>query len=90
MAHLSSLAINLPTSILGRYGLKGSVKAAVALVLLLGGCAGSPHISITKNVYVIENSAPVFVGYSTESTTKSDAEITQDLQGELDLQLPVP
>jgi len=93
MAYLSSLAINLPTSFPGKFGLKVPVQATIVLVLLLGGCGlspGSPRINITKNVYVVENTAPVFLGYSTKSQTTSDADIVQELKELLKIPAPKP
>jgi len=61
-----------------------------ASLVLLSGCAGSPRINITKNVYVVENSAPVFVDYRTESSTSSDADIVQELKELLKIPAPGP
>ena len=60
----------------------------VLLSVFLAGCipAGSPRINITKNVYVYE-SCNTYIGYSTESSTTSDADIVQELE-EL-LKIPV-
>jgi len=50
-----------------------------ALMFVLVGCAGSPRITITKNVYVIK-SANAKITYKTESANSSVAEIVQDLK----------
>jgi len=60
------------------------------LAVILAGCGGinpgSPKISITKNVYIID-SDNADIGYSTESSTSNIAEITQDLKDLIDLSL---
>ena len=57
--------------------------------VFLAGCAGSPRITIEKNVS-IENSCHVVVGYSTESSTTSDADIVQELKDLLAIPPPKP
>ena len=74
------------------------------LLPFLFGCAGSPNIIIEKNIYVIINGAEaedghskiaqilypieINIEYSTESSTKSDADISQE--GELKIPIPIP
>jgi len=71
-------------------------------VFLLSSCAGSPNIKLNKNIYVIINGVeetgerkvlaevpfPIFINiyYSTESSTESDADISQE--GELKIPTP--
>ena len=49
------------------------------LILLVFGCAGSPKITINKQVYIM-NSPNAKTEYKTESTTSNVAEIVQDLK----------
>ena len=58
--------------------------------ILLAGCMGpgSPRITITKNIYIVDSSLNgVDLEYTTQSSTESMAEITQDLKDLLDLKL---
>jgi len=52
----------------------------VWLLLFTSGCAGSPRITIIKNVYIYKSDF-VSVTYRTESSTESLAEIDQALEG---------
>jgi len=71
------------------------------LLPFLISCAGSPNIRVNKNIYVLINGVeeeegkkveempfPIFINiyYNTESTTKSDADISQE--GELKIPTP--
>jgi len=58
------------------------MKTTVIFLLFLCGCAGSPRITITKNIYIMDSDY-VAVEYRTESITRSLAEIAQDLEGTL-------
>jgi len=79
------------------------MRRLLFLLPFLIGCAGSPNINIEKNIYVIINGAeaqdgqskiaqihPITIDiyYSTESSTKSDAEISQE--GEVKIPIPIP
>ena len=55
--------------------------------ILLAGCAASPDTVIEKNIYVMENHAPVYVGYSTTAVVGIDAETEQDIRP--DLTIPI-
>jgi len=69
--------------------MKKMIILSWCLAVILAGCsitAGSPPIKIIKNVYIID-SDHADVGYKTESSTNSVAEITQDLKDLLDLSL---
>jgi len=73
------------------------MKTLIFLLPFLISCAGSPNIRVNKNIYVIINGVqeeeekfklsefpfPIFINiyYNTESSTKSDADISQE--GEL-------
>jgi len=74
------------------------------LLPFLLGCAGSPNITVEKNIHVIINGAEaedgqskiaqilypieVHIYYSTSSSTKSDADISQE--GEVKFPIPIP
>jgi len=74
----------------------------IFLLPFLISCAGSPNIRVNKNIYVIINGVeeagekkvlaevpfPIFINiyYSTESSTESDADISQE--GELKIPTP--
>ena len=69
------------------------MKKLIFLLPFLISCAGSPNIKVNKNISVIINGIaeeegkmltelpyPIFINiyYNTESTTKSDADISQE------------
>jgi len=82
------------------------MKQLIFLLPFLLSCAGSPNITINKNIYVIVNGVekdnregkikmtelpyPIYINisYSTQSSTKSDADISQE--GELKIPIPIP
>jgi len=79
--------------------LRSFVGCLMAVIFV--GCAGSPNIRVNKNIYVLINGVeeeegkritelpyPIFISiyYNTESTTESDADISQE--GELKIPTP--
>jgi len=78
------------------------MRKLIFLLPFLIGCAGSPRIEVNKNIYVIVNGVeekgeekrvvelpyPIYINikYSTSSTSKSDADISQE--GELKIPTP--
>jgi len=64
----------------------------LAVPVFISGCwvgAGSPQISISKNLYVIDSCNNV-IGYSTESKTTSDADIVQEFKDLFKAPAPKP
>jgi len=57
----------------------GVKRNYLVICLFISNCAGSPRITITKNVSVV-NSCEVDVEYTTESSTENVADIVQDLK----------